>query len=379
MNIAIFTHNFPRTSDDRKDAGTLIFDFAKILSKKHKIFILCPDFGGKKEKYKDIKVKWFDYGSSKKFGNYSYFNPIDLFKLAKLFVIGCIEAEKLVKKEKIDYVLCSWAIPSGIFAWFTKFRLKIPYGIWYLGSDLNIYAKMPIMSFVMKTISKNADNLFANSNWLRKLAIKIYKTECIFTPTSTTIQKKEAQKIKLSKDKTNILFVARLEKVKGPDILLEAFRIVSKKTKDFKLRIIGNGSMEEELKEFVKLHNLSENVEFLGNPGWYVNAGYMKVSDFLIVASRHESLPLVMVEAANFNLPVISSDVGDSRDVMNKYLIGEIARNNDPVSMSKKILGFINDKKYISYIKRGNFKKFVKDYSLENSAELFLKKIGYDR
>lgn len=379
MNIAIFTHNYPRTSNDRKDAGTLIYDFAKILSKKHKIFILCPDFGGKKENYKDIKVKWFDYGSSKKFGNYSYFNPIDLFKLAKLFIIGCIEAEKLVKKEKIDYILCSWAIPSGIFAWYTKIKLKTKYGIWYLGSDLNIYAKMPVMSLVMKIISQGADNLFANSNWLRKLASSLYRKECTFTPTSTTINKDEAEKIKISKKKTNILFVARLEKVKGPDILMEAFRLVSKKTKNFKLRIIGNGAMEEDLKKFVKLNNLSENIEFLGNPGWYINAGYMKASDFLMVTSRHESLPLVMIEAANFNLPVISSDVGDSRDVMNKYLIGEIAMNNDPISMSKKILSFINDKKYILYRKRGKFKQFVKDYSLDNSAGLFLKKIGYDK
>lgn len=375
MNIAIFTHNYPRTSLDRKDAGTLIFDFAKILSRRHKITILCPDFGGKKENYKNVRVKWFDYGSSKKFGNYSYFNPIDLFKLTKLFVVGCIEAEKLVKKEKIDYVLCSWAIPSGIFAWYVKMRLKTKYGIWYLGSDLNIYAKMPIISFVMKTISQNADNLFANSNWLRKLAGSLYKKECTFTPTSTTINKNEAKKIKLSKDKTNILFVARLEKVKGPDILLEACRLVSVKNRNYKLRIIGNGAMEDSLMEFVKLNNLSENIEFLGNPGWYVNAGYMKASDFLMVASRHESLPLVMIEAANFNLPVISSDVGDSKDVMNRYLIGEIAKNNDPVSISKKILSFIENKKYLSYKKNGKFKQFVKDYSLDNSVTLFLKKI----
>ncbi len=375
MNIAIFTHNYPRTSDDRKDAGTLIYDFAKILSKKHKIFVLCPDFGGNKENYKDIKVKWFDYGSSKKFGNYSYFNPIDLFKLAKLFIIGCIEAEKLVKKEKIDYVLCSWAIPSGIFAWYTKLRLKTRYGIWYLGSDLNIYAKMPVMSFVMRMISTNADNLFANSNWLRELATKLYKKECIFTPTSTTVETKNIKKIKLDSKKTNILFIGRFENVKGPDILLEACRLVSMKNSKFVLRMVGYGAMEDSLREFVKVNNLSSNVEFLGNPDWKVKASYMKASDFLVVASRHESLPLTVIEVANFSLPMISSDVGDSRDVVDKYFIGDICKNNNPADMSKKILEFIKNKKYLSYRKRGKFKQFVSDYSLDRSAELFLNKI----
>lgn len=375
MNIAIFTHNYPRTSDDRKDAGTLIYDFAKILSSNNKVTILCPDFGGKKENYKKVKVKWIDYGCTKKFGNYSYFNPLDLFRLAKLFIIGCIEAEKLVKREKIDYIFCAWAIPSGIFTLYTKLKLKTPYGIWYLGSDLNIYGKMPIMSTVMRLIAEKADNLFANSHWLQKLATSYYKKECTFTPTSTSFQKKGIKTLRFDKKITNILFIGRLEKVKGPDILVEACRIASKQSKEFILRMIGTGTMKESLEEFIVKNKLTDKVKLLGDPGWYEKMPYVKGSDFLVVASRHESLPLVMIEVANFKLPIISSDVGDSKIVINKYLIGEVCKNNSPQDMAKKILDFVNSKKYNNIKKYGKFKSFVKDYSLENSVKIFSNKI----
>lgn len=372
----MFTHNYPRTVKDRRDAGTLIYDFAKILSKKNKVTVLCPDFGGIKENYKDVKVKWFKYGSQKKFGNYSFFNLKDLFNLVKLFIAGCIAAEKLVKSKKIDYILCSWAIPSGVFALYAKLKLGTRYGIWYLGSDLNIYGKMPVMKNVMQIIAKKANNLFANSMWLCSLAKKSYKKECIFTPTSTTLSIKGVKHIKLGSKVANILFVARLEKVKGPDILLEAIKIVAKSYNSFVLRIIGNGTMEDDLKKFAINNNLSKNVEFLGNPGWYVNASYMQSSDFLMVASRNESLPLVMIEAANFNLPIISSDVGDSRRVVNKYNVGVISRSEDPRDMANKILDFIKNRKYVIYKKSGRFEQFVDDYSLDNSAKLFLKTIN---
>ena len=378
MNIAIFTHNYPRTSSDRVDAGNLIYDFAKILSRKHKIFILCPDFGGKKENYKDIKVTWIKYGSTKKFGNYSYFNPFDLVKLARLFVVGCLEAERLVKKNKIDYILSAWAIPSGIFALYTKIKLGTRYGVWYLGSDLNIYAKMPVMNLIMEFIARKADNLFANSRWLCGLATSLYKKPCTFTPTSTVINTKRIGNIKISKNKVNILFIARFENVKGPDILLEAIKIVSKKCSNFVLRMIGVGTMDAQLKKYVKDNGIDKYVEFLGDPGWYEKFPYVKASDFLVVASRNESLPLVMLEVANFNLPVISSDVGDSRYVVNKYKIGEIAKNKNAHDMARVISNFIANKKYKVYKRLGKFSDFVNDYSLKNSAELFLRTINND-
>ncbi len=346
MNIAIFTHNYPKDKEDRKDAGIFIYDFVQELKKKHKVFVFCPD-----------------YGNSEKFGNWSLYNPLNIFKFFKSISYGIKESSKFVNKNKIDYVLSAWAIPSGIYAFFSKIKYKIPYGIWYLGSDINIYSKIPVISSVVSLVSKNADNLFANSYALAKIATFKYG-KCEMLPASTKIdlnKKTITQSEKMNKNKINMLYVGRLEKVKGPDLLIEACK---KLNDSYTLRIIGDGTMRHSLEA-----NISNNkVHFLGYRGLPDIVEYMKKSDLLVIPSRNESLPLVILEAANYKLPVLASDVGDCKYVLNKYGIGETFKRGDVDNIVYKIKKFDYKKKK----KSGQFSKLVIDYSLKSSVERFL-------
>lgn len=350
MNIAIFTHNYPKKINDRKDAGIFVHDFEKELGKNHKVFIFCPD-----------------YGNNKKFGNWSIFNPLSAINFFRNIFFGIKESLKFVEKNKIDYVLSAWAIPSGIYALAAKIKFGTRYGIWYLGSDLNIYSKLPIISTFIYFLSIKADNLFANSYALVKIAKKKYGN-CIMLPASTNLEKinqegKSKHNIKLSKKQVNILYVGRLEKVKGPDLLVEAAKKINKK---FKVRIIGDGTMKS------SLDSQLANVELLGYLGLDEMTAFMKASDFLIIPSRNESLPLVILEAAKFNLPVLASDVGDCKYVLSKYKIGKTFEKENIMDMAQKIDSF----DYKQYKLKGKFKSVVKDYSLEASVEKFIKTIS---
>ena len=346
MNIAIFTHNYPINKNDRKDAGIFVHDFAEKLRQHHNVFIFYPN-----------------YGNNEKFGNWSIFNPLSPFKFFKSINYGLKESAKFVKKNKIDYVLSAWAIPSGIYALFTKLKYNIPYGVWYLGSDLNIYSKFPVLSTLMYVISKRANNLFANSFALVKIAKSKYG-KCVMLPASTNIAKNQkTTELKLGKRKTNILYVGRLEKVKGPDLLVEASRKLDNK---FIIRVIGDGTMRPQI------DNLSDRVEFLGYLGINEMTSYMKSSDFLIIPSRNESLPLVILEAANYNLPVLASNVGDCKYVLRKYNLGDTFEKENISQMVSKIKRF--DFKY--FRRNGQFNKAVFDYSLDNSINIFLKSMN---
>ncbi|MEK7169131.1 MAG: glycosyltransferase family 4 protein [Patescibacteria group bacterium] len=349
MNIAIFTHNYPKDKDDRKDAGVFIYDFVQELKKKHKVFVFCPD-----------------YGNDKKFGNWSLYNPINIFKFFKSISYGIKESSKFVNKNKIDYVLCAWAIPSGIYAFFSKIKHNIPYGIWYLGSDINIYSKIPVISSVISLVSKQADNLFANSYALTEIANLKYG-KCEMLPASTKVdigKNNETQIEKIDKNKINILYVGRLEKVKGPDLLVEACR---KLNNNYMIRVVGDGTMRHQLESSID----NSKIHFLGYLGLTDIVEYMKKSDFLIIPSRNESLPLVILEAANYKLPVLASNVGDCKYVLNKYMIGETFKSSD-------IDDIVNRTKQFNYKKiksGGQFAKLVVDYSLRSSVKRFLNSI----
>jgi glycosyltransferase involved in cell wall biosynthesis len=348
MNIAIFTHNYPKYKKDRKDAGIFVHDFANELKKHHQVFIFCPD-----------------YGNDKKFSNWSIFNPLSAVNFFKNVFFGIRESLKFVEKNKIDYILCAWAIPSGIYGLVSKFKHGTSYGVWYLGSDLNIYSKIPILSTIIHFISIRADHLFANSYALAKIASHKYK-KCLMLPASTKLKDviNTTKKIKLNNKKVNILFVGRLEKVKGPDLLVEAAKKVNSK---FVINVVGDGTMRNNLEK-----NRSSNVNFLGYLDLYEMTSYMKASDFLIIPSRNESLPLVILEAANYKLPVLASDVGDCKYVLTKYKIGETFKPGDVNQIIKKINNF----KYKQYRLKGKFKLAVNDYGLESSVRKFLNQIS---
>ncbi len=169
---------------------------------------------------------------------------------------------------------------------------------------------------------KAANNVIVNSNEFKRLIKKKFKinAECIYNP----LNKKEI--INLSKKKINFSFfdkkylniinIGRLEDQKDQITLLKAIEFIKDKIK-IKLLIIGNGSMQKELMEYIKKKNLSHNIKILNN---ITNPfPYLAKSDLFILSSIYEGLPNVILEALTLNKFVISTDcsTGPSEILLN--------------------------------------------------------------
>jgi len=108
-------------------------------------------------------------------------------------------------------------------------------------------------------------------------------------------------------------FVGRLENVKGPDIFVE---MAARCQTDAGFVLIGGGSLERELSARVTEAGLTDRVAFLGEvPD---AAGYIRQLDVLALPSRHEGLPLVLLEAAASEVPIVAFDVGGVREVLGR-------------------------------------------------------------
>ncbi len=116
-----------------------------------------------------------------------------------------------------------------------------------------------------------------------------------------------------------LLFVGRIERLKGIDTLLESAAVVSRycSGRGLKVLIVGGGGQTEtenaELKRVVELHrdlNLEEQVEFVGSKPQEMLPLYYSAADITIMPSHYESFGLVAVESMASGTPVIASDVG---------------------------------------------------------------------
>jgi glycosyltransferase involved in cell wall biosynthesis len=112
-------------------------------------------------------------------------------------------------------------------------------------------------------------------------------------------------------DRPLVGFVGRLETVKGPDRLLD---VVPLAPRDCGFVLIGAGSLAASLAERVAAEGLAGRVALIGEvPD---AARYLAQLDVLAMTSRHEGLPMVLLEAAAAALPVVAYDVGGIAEIL---------------------------------------------------------------
>jgi L-malate glycosyltransferase len=119
-------------------------------------------------------------------------------------------------------------------------------------------------------------------------------------------------------------FVGRLEFVKGPDLFL---RIASMCSEEIGFVIIGGGNMEAELVASVQTTDLKARVRFLGQVR--DATPYLRQLDVLALTSRHEGLPMVVLEAASCGVPVVAFDVGGVGEVVDGGSAARLIRFGD--------------------------------------------------
>lgn len=113
-----------------------------------------------------------------------------------------------------------------------------------------------------------------------------------------------------------ILFLGRLNLIKGPDLLLEAFGQIEESFADVHLVMAGpDGGMLAELKEAVSARGLAGRVHFPGYVGGQQKVVALHAATLLAIPSRREAMSMVVLEGGICACPVLFTDVCGLDDV----------------------------------------------------------------
>ena len=373
--ICIITSSYPQYPDDSRNSGVFVRDFALLLAKEnYDVFVLAP--GGRNSENTDnnIQVQFFPWVNDEQgLSSLNPKNPIHLFKLASVVVSGIFATKHFVKNNNIDVCLAMWAIPSGLFALFTKILLKTPYFVWALGSDIWKAHEYPLGNFILNKVLKNAQIIFADGIKLAQNVEKISKTKCHFLA-SNRILDTTPHKVEYSKfdpTKTNFMYLGRYHQNKGVDLLVESIGLLTPEEKKKNLfHIFGGGPLESRIKKMVKDLNLESNTFINGYLEGNKVFSYMSNSDFIVIPSRIESIPVVLSDALQSSKPVIVTNVGDMGDLVRKYNTGIVMEPN-PQSLAEGIQTAIQcDQEKLESFQNGivNLKDF---FDLKKSIQTF--------
>ena len=138
------------------------------------------------------------------------------------------------------------------------------------------------------------------------------------------------QQFGFSKDSPLFITVGRLSREKDPELLLHAFRKISKKMEDARLIYVGDGNLRARLRELIRDYRLEAHVALAGIKSSADVAAYLQGADVFVLSSVYEGMPISVLEALGCGLPVVATDVGEVRRVVFSTRNGEIVSIRDP-------------------------------------------------
>ncbi len=174
--------------------------------------------------------------------------------------------------------------------------------------------------------------------------------------------------------KYDLIFVGRLVKNKGLNLLIDSLKILNIKynMRDTKLLIVGDGPEKKKLEVRSERLELKDNVMFYG---WAKDpeeiAKLMNQSKILIVPSYNEGGPRTLLEAMACGIPVIATPVGIIPDIIEDKKSGRIINwdGNDIAEKAFELLNNLEDYKKYSVAGLEIVKNFEKKAAIKNYAE----------
>ena len=156
-----------------------------------------------------------------------------------------------------------------------------------------------------------------------------------------------------------IIFVGRLEYVKGCDIFLRALALLG--LDDFKLLVLGDGSQKKSLQSLSEKLGL-KNLEFLGSVSDIQN--YYKKAKIIVSSSRFEGLGNVLIESAFFDCIRVATPTAGALELLEDGKNGFISSDFSEQALAKAILKALNADESVLENTRAESEKF----RLENIA-----------
>ena len=219
-----------------------------------------------------------------------------------------------------------------------------------------------IVDFLTKLFYRKSDKFIAQSNGMKEDLIKAYgvnkdKIIVINNPVSNKLESlaKSINFENITK-KHELLFIGALEKRKGLNYLLESFRIISDRDKKIILRIIGKGTLKNQLLQKIKELEIEKQIVF--EDFQEDISKYILQSKATLLTSLHEGFPNVLVESITLGTPIVSFDCPSGpSEIIENGENGYLVEYLNSQKFANAILNVINDK--------FNYKKVAK------SAEKF--------
>jgi glycosyltransferase involved in cell wall biosynthesis len=136
-----------------------------------------------------------------------------------------------------------------------------------------------------------------------------------------------------------VITVANLRREKNHETLIAAAGLLKAACPDLRYQVVGDGPRRHELEAFAHARGVADIVEFLGHREDV--PALLAAADLFVLPSRSEAFPNGVIEAMASGLPVIATDVGGLRDLIEPGRTGVLVPPADPEALAAAVQSFV--------------------------------------
>ncbi len=381
MKVGMLTTGFPRFEGDL--FGNFVKELARALVRlDEQVLVVAPHEHGvsQGEQVDGMEIRRFKYAWPSRWQRVAYGGGIPtnlrcswLSRLqVPLFLLGFWLAARRAANQ-CNLLHCHWTISGLIASWATRGR-SLPLVLSVRGSDIHLLGK-GMLQGVNRRIYKRMDCIVAVSEDIaRQLAqagVEADKIRVVYNGVDSrfkpTDQAEMRRQLAVPQDCFLALFVGLLVPVKGLDVLLQALGQID----DERLHcaVVGDGPLKEELEVEVLRRKMEERVHFCGRRPTAEIPNWINAADVLVLPSRSEGRPNVVLEAQACGVPVIATRVGGTPELVCDGENGLLIDSGDAGALAQRLLLLMRDGEYRRQLGRHARENIVSgNFSWEHSA-----------
>ena len=238
--------------------------------------------------------------------------------------------------------------------------------------DLNTFSSFPGFKWALSVL-KRADCIIALSSDVEKELLEwgfsSGQIKRIPNGVDTEFFKREFPSP--ARDQIRFILIGRRTPQKGIDLALQAVKILMNEglSKDFEIKFYGSDYPEYDYRQMAKELGVTSLVEFL--PHQDAIRDILHGAHSMILPSRGEGMPNVILEGMSFELPVIASRVSGVVDIINDKVDGILIPSEDPRALADAMKRIILEPELATRLGQQARQKVASEFSLESVADRY--------
>ena len=309
--------------------------------------------------------------------------------IMRFMASAMLAAPALCRQWKMDAALVFFAASGGPIGWMLKRVNRLPYVLALQHGDVPLPAtdddheSGPLPKSVFGKLAgagldylwRDAGVMVANSDGLAELARRHRPSSRVTViPAGADVDGITPKEDYSPRGDVRLLYVGRLAKQKGLDVLLPALAKISSALK-WKLTLVGDGPEWPVVAALAARLAMIDRIELRGWQGWDVLPEIYRSADIFVLPSRDEGMPAALLEAMATGLPVVGTRIAGAGEAVLHGKTGLLVPGGNSEALADALTQLIADPSRWEPFGRAGRARAETYYSWTNVAEKWLEVI----